>query len=99
MNIKIHSIHFDADVKLENFIESRVEKLNQYFDSIIGAEVFLRLDKAENTENKVAEIKIQIPGNDLFAKRQSSSFEASTDAAIEALRRQITKYKQKMRGI
>jgi putative sigma-54 modulation protein len=99
MNIKIHSIHFDADVKLENFIESRVEKLSQYFDSIIGAEVFLRLDKAENAENKVTEIKIQIPGNDLFAKRQSSSFEASTDAAIEALRRQITKYKQKMRGI
>jgi putative sigma-54 modulation protein len=99
MNIKIHSIHFDADSKLESFIESKVEKLSQFYDSIIGAEIFLRLDKAENTENKITEIKVEIPGNDLFAKRQSASFEASTDAAIEALRRQISKHKEKQRGL
>ena len=99
MNIKIHSIHFDADTKLEAFIETKVGKLSQYYDSIIGAEIFLRLDKAQNTENKITEIKVEIPGNDLFAKKQSASFEASTDGAIEALRRQISKHKEKQRGL
>ncbi len=98
MNIKIHSIHFDADVKLESFIENKVEKLSNFYESIIGAEVFLRLDKAQNTENKIAEIKLEIPGNDLFAKKQSATFEASIDNVIEALRRQITKHKEKQRG-
>lgn len=99
MNIKIHSIHFDADKKLEDFIESKVGKLSQFYDSIIGAEVFLRLDKAQNTENKIAEIKLEIPGNDLFAKKQSATFEASIDGSIDALKRQIVKHKEKQRGL
>lgn len=98
MNIKIHSLRFDADQKLEEFIESKIEKLNQYYEGIIGVEVTLKLDKAQNTENKVTEIKLELPGNDLFAKKQSKSFEAATDTAVEALRRQLKKYKGKVRG-
>ncbi len=99
MNIKIQSIHFDADSKLEAFIENKVGKLKQFYDSIMSAEVFLRIDKASNSENKISEIRIEIPGNDFFAKRQSTSFEAATDGAVEALRRQIKKHKEKVRGI
>ena len=98
MNIKIHSIHFDADKKLEDFIESKVNKLAQFYESILSAEVYLRLDKAQNTENKIAEIKLEIPKNNLFAKKQSNSFEAATDSVLEALKRQITKHKEKIRG-
>ena len=97
MNIKIHSIHFDADQKLEDFITSKVSKLSQFYESILSAEVYLRLDKAQNTENKITEIKIDIPKSNLFAKKQSASFEAATDSVIEALKRQITKHKEKIR--
>ncbi len=75
MNIKIHSVHFDADRKLEDFIESKVKKLVQFSDDIIGAEVFLKLENTQDAENKIAEIKLDIPGNELFAKKQSKSFE------------------------
>jgi len=98
MNIKIHSIHFDADQKLTDFIENKIIKLSQYHDSIIGAEIFLRLEKVQNDENKISEIRIDIPGTDLFAKKQSNTFEAATDAAIDALRKQVTKHKEKQRG-
>ncbi len=99
MNIKIHSIHFDADAKLESFIQSKVKKLSQVYDEIIGAEIFLRLVKSQNLDNKVTEIKVDIPGSDLFAKKQSKTFEESTDLAVEALRRQLQKHKEKIRGI
>lgn len=99
MTVKVQSIHFDADVKLLDFIETKVGKLGQFHDNIINGEVFLRLDKAENHENKVAEIKLAIPGKELFAKRQCKSFEEATDLAVEALRRQIKKYKEKVRGL
>ena len=99
MNIKINSIRFNADGKLENFVENKVKKLGQFYDDIIGAEVFLRLDKSQNLKNKITEIKVEIPGSYLFAKKKSKTFEESTDIAVDALRRQIVKHKEKVRGI
>ncbi len=99
MEIKIHSIHFDADQKLIDFIEKKVGKLVQFYDNILGAEIFLRLDKDQSLENKLVEIKLAIPKNDLFAKKQSRTFEESTDNAVEALRRQLQKTKEKQRGV
>lgn len=92
----MHSIHFDADGKLLTFIEEKVNKLRQYDDKIIAGEVFLRLDKSDVKENKVAEIKLNVPGKDLFAKKQCKSFEEATDLAVEALRRQLRKHKAKL---
>ncbi|MFC2175935.1 ribosome hibernation-promoting factor, HPF/YfiA family [Bacteroidota bacterium] len=95
MRVKIQSIHFDADVKLLDFVENRVGKLNTYSNAIIDSEVYLKLDKSSTHENKVAEIKLLVPGNDLFAKRQCATFEQATDEAVEALRRQLKKQKEK----
>jgi putative sigma-54 modulation protein len=97
MDIKIHSIRFDADIKLLNFINGKLEKLGLFYDDIISAEVYLRLDRSQDFENKVTEIKLIIPGSELFAKRQTRTFEESTHLAIEALRRQIRKHKTKLK--
>lgn len=97
MNISIKSIHFSADRKLEELIQNKITKLSQYHDSIIGANVYLRLEKKQVEENKITEIKLDIPGTELFAKKQSTSFEKSTDSTVEALRRQLKKYKEKQR--
>ena len=91
----MHSIHFDADQKLVDFIQKKANKLDTFFDRIIDGEVFLRLDKDETNENKIVEIKMNIPGTQLFAKEKSKSFEAAADEAVEALRRQLKKYKEK----
>jgi putative sigma-54 modulation protein len=97
MNIQIHSIHFDADKKLIDLITKKVEKLNHYFDAIIASEVFMKIDKASTTENKVVEIKLNVPGNDLFVKRQCLSFEEAADECTDALRQQLKKRKEKTR--
>lgn len=93
--MKIHSLHFDADQKLISFIESKLKKLSQFEDKIIGAEVFLRLEKNQNTENKITEIKLNVSKNELFAKKQCKTFEEATDQSVEALRRQLLKKKGK----
>ena len=97
MDIKIHSIHFDADPKLLNFIESRLNKLLLFHDGIINAEVFLRLENVESKENKITEIRLEVRGNPIFAKKQSNTFEESTDNVVEALRRQLQKHKGKLK--
>ena len=91
----MQSIHFDADKRLLEFIQERVDKLGVFSDHIIDGEVLLRLDKAESKENKIAEIKVNLPGKLLFAKEQCKTFEEATDSAIDSLRKQITKHKEK----
>ena len=98
MNITIQSLRFDATDKLEQFIQKKVIKLDLFYDGIISAAVVLRLDKAETTENKVAEINLEIPGNTLFAKKQSKTFEESVDLACEALRKQLIRTKDKIKA-
>lgn len=95
MDIQVHSIHFTADVKLLDFVNEKVTKLELFFDNIIAGEVFLRLDKSQEKENKIAEVKILIPGKELFAKKQCKSFEEAADLAVEALRKQVDKHKAK----
>ncbi len=99
MNIQIHSVRFDADIKLVSFIKSKLNKLTQLSNGIVSAEVYLRLDNDEERENKITEIKIEYPGGPLFARKQSKTFEEATDLAIDALKKQIIKQKEKMRGI
>ena len=99
MKVKIQSIHFDADKKLLDFIQEKVTKLETYYDQILRSEVVLKIDKSDVSENKVVEIRVYIPGNDLFVKKQCKSFEESVDIAVEALRKQITKHKEKARGV
>jgi putative sigma-54 modulation protein len=95
MKIKLNSVHFSADKKLVDFVQLKVGKLETFYDKIIDGEVFLRLDKSEDAANKIAEVKINIPGKDLFAKKQCKTFEEAVDTAVEALRTQLTKQKTK----
>jgi putative sigma-54 modulation protein len=98
MRVNINAVHFKADKKLIAFINEKMGKLTQVFEGVIDSEVMLKLDNTETRENKIAEIKVAIPGNNLYVKKQSATFEESTDIAIEALRRQLKRYKDKVRG-
>jgi putative sigma-54 modulation protein len=96
MNINVNAVHFTADQKLINFIKDKVNKLELFYDNILNVEVFLRLDKEHAHDNKIAEIKIHIPGKELFAKKQCDSFEEAADQAVEAIRKQVSKHKEKL---
>lgn len=95
MKLQMHAVHFDADPKLIDFIQRKTEKLEAIYERIVDGEVFLKLENGEAIDNKIVEIKINIPGNQLFAKEQDESFEAAADRTVEALRRQLKKYKEK----
>jgi putative sigma-54 modulation protein len=98
MKITVQSIHFSADVKLLDFIQRKVDKLDQYFDQIISGEVYLKLENVDDEANKISEIKLVVPGITMFAKEQCKTFEEATDLSIESLIKQITKHKDKNRA-
>ncbi len=95
MKLQIQSIHFDADVKLISFIEKKMEKLETFYDRILGGEVFLKLQNDDEKGNKIVNIKILIPGGDIFVQEQAPTFEEATDNAYEILKRQLSRKKEK----
>lgn len=95
MKITVQSIHFNADKGLLEFIQKKVDKLETFYDNIINGEVYLRLENVEDEANKVTEIKLLLPGNQIFAKEQCKTFEEATDLVVESLRKQIDKHKRK----
>jgi len=96
MRVQTQSVHFVADRKLLQFIDKKVNKLDNFYDRIIDADVILRLEKTGQVQDKVAEIKLQVPGDTIMAKETSKTFEGSIDGAVGALRRQLLKRKDKM---
>lgn len=98
MDVRIQSIHFTADKNLEEFVSKKIEKLETFFDQIINTEVFLKLENdGSSIQNKIAEVKVHVPGQTLFATETSKQFEESVDLATEQMRRQIKKYKEKLK--
>ncbi len=92
----MQSVHFDADQKLLTFIQKKADKLDTFHGRIISGDVVLRLQKDETKENKVFEFTVMVPGNRLFAREKATSFEAAADLAVEAMRKQLSKHKQKV---
>lgn len=97
MNVQIHSIHFDTDDKLEYFIRKKLQKVETFVNRIIDAQVFLKLDHNGGTvKDKIAEIRVKLPGKTLFAEERSKLFEESVELATDAIVRQIKKHKERI---
>jgi putative sigma-54 modulation protein len=95
MKITVQSIHFTADKRLLDFIQKKVDKLETFYDHIVSGEVYLKLENVDDEANKVSEIKLMLPGNQIFAKEKCKTFEEATDLVVESLRKQIEKHKTK----
>jgi putative sigma-54 modulation protein len=96
MNVQIQTVHFDADSRLVDRINEKIDKLQTFHDRIVDAEVYLILDNVGHTlKDKIAEIKVHIPKHSFFVKHQSKTFEESFDFAFDSLVNQIKRYKER----
>ena len=96
MHVQIQTVHFDADSKLLEHVNAKIEKLKTFHDKIIGAEVYLKLDnRSQQVRDKIAEIKVHVPKHDYFVKHQSKTFEESFDMAFNSLVTQVKRQKEK----
>jgi putative sigma-54 modulation protein len=97
MELHIQTVNFNAEAKLTEFVQKKIGKLEQVFDHIIAADVFLKKENSSEKDNKVAEIRVSVPGNEFVVKKQCASFEEASDQAIDVLRRQLRNHKEKLR--
>lgn len=97
MNISINSVKFKADPKLEKFVNDKVTKLDRLVDNATKCEVFLKVDKPESDNNKIAEISLTLPGQTLFNSKQANTFEEAVSDCVDTMKVQIDKYKERYR--
>ncbi|PWJ57538.1 putative sigma-54 modulation protein [Dyadobacter jejuensis] len=97
MRLQMQAIHFDADPKLFQFIQQKMDKLDTFYDRITSGEVFLKLDKSENAKlhTKLLEVKLYVPGGTVFVREQGTTFEEATDLALDTLKMRVVKFKDK----
>ncbi len=98
MEIRIQSIHFDASEQLQAFVQKKVSKLEKFYDDIKKVEVSLKVVKPESAENKEAGVKVLVPSGEFYANKICDSFEQAVDESVEALEKQLVKYKEKQRN-
>ncbi|WGD35113.1 ribosome-associated translation inhibitor RaiA [Olleya sp. YS] len=97
MKVNTQAINFNADQKLLDFIQKRMNKLEMYYDKVIQSEVYLKVEKRSDKLNKIFEAKLNVPGDSLIVKKHCKSFEEGVDVAVASLERQLKKRKQKLR--
>lgn len=98
MKVYAQSINFKADSELIKFVEEKVSSLEKFHDKIVDAEVFLKVQKTSEKENKITEVKINIPGNELVVKKETKTFEEGISVCIDSLKRQLKRSKEKHRS-
>lgn len=97
MKVHTETVQFKADQKLINFIQEKLEKIDHYYDRVIDAHVTLKLENAGQVKDKVAEVRLNVPGETLVVKETQKTFEASVNRAVDGLKRQLIKYKERLR--
>ncbi len=98
MKVNMQSVNFNADQKLINFIQKRMDKLDMFYDKVIKSDVYLKVDNTSNKENKVFEARVSVPGDSFVVKKQCRTFEEGADTAVSSLERQLLKRKEKLRA-
>ena len=96
MKVMIQSINFDATEKLEEYVNKKAKKIEKFFDEIRIIDVYLKVIKPETATNKQAEIKVTAPNVEFFASKTCDTFEEAVDLALEAIEKQVIKYKEKL---
>jgi putative sigma-54 modulation protein len=97
MKVNTQSVNFNADQKLIDFIQKRMDKLDLFYDKVIQSDVYLKVENTSGKENKIFEAKVTVPGDSFVVKKQCKTFEEGADMAASSLERQLKKRKEKLR--
>ena len=98
MKLQVRTVHFKADQKLLDFIETKMDKLDTFFDRIQGATVFLKLENSGQVRDKIVEIKLHVPRDIIIATGEHKTFETAFENAFNVVKRGLNRYKEKIRA-
>ncbi len=97
METQFTARHFDPTPALRDYAVKRLGKLERFYDGIVDAHVILDTDGAPAAD-KTAEITLNVYRQRLSANDAAATYEKAIDHCVERLRRQLVKYKSKLKS-
>lgn len=95
MTINLQTVNFNAKPGLDEYVEKKLSKLEQFYDKILAAQVSMRVENISEKDNKFVDIRLEVPGDDLVIKKSAQTFEECIDLAMESLKKMVIKKKEK----
>ncbi|MBD0852404.1 ribosome hibernation-promoting factor, HPF/YfiA family [Maribacter arenosus] len=97
MKVNAQSVNFNADRKLLDFVQNRLDKLETFYDKVISADIYLKVENTSSKENKIVDIRLNVPKDRFIVRKQCKSFEEAIDSACSSLERKLKKIKEMQR--
>ena len=90
---------FQVSEPMQALIKEKIDKLHTYYNRITSAHVFMKdeVNRIHHKDQRTVEIRVEVPGNSLFASDSAESFEKAIAEASEKLQRQLKRYKENLR--
>lgn len=98
MKVNINAVGFSVDRKLIDFINVKLSKLERFYDRVVDADVYLKVENTSEKENKIVDVRLNVPGNDLAVNKQAKTFEEAIDTSCDALERLLLKHKERQKN-
>ncbi|EAS63675.1 MULTISPECIES: ribosome hibernation promoting factor [Photobacterium] len=92
MQINITGHHVDVTDSLREYVTTKFEKLERFFDKINNVQVILNVEKLQ----QIAEATLHINAGEIHAKADSENMYAAIDELTDKLVRQLNKHKDKL---
>ncbi|WP_086981488.1 ribosome hibernation promoting factor [Vibrio aphrogenes] len=92
MQINITGHHIELTDALNEYVKTKFQKLERFFEHINNTHVVLRVEKVQ----QIAEATLHINQGEIHASSQSENMYASIDDLVDKLARQLSKHKEKL---
>ncbi|MDD1782223.1 ribosome hibernation promoting factor [Enterovibrio sp. ZSDZ35] len=92
MQINLTGHHVEVTDSLREYVMTKFDKLERFFDHINNVYVVLNVEKLQ----QIAEATLHVNNGEIHAKADSENMYAAIDALTDKLIKQLTKHKEKM---
>ena len=96
MTINVQAVNFEAKSGLGEYLERKLAKLESVSDKIIAAQVFLKKENTSEKNDKIVDIILEVPGDDIVVKKSGQSFEECIDLSVDTLKKLLIRKKEKI---
>ena len=95
MNINFQFVNYNVESKLIEFAKKLRKNISQFYLNIIHVFIYTKVENTSDRVNKIAELKIGIPGDDVVVKKTAKSFEEAISLAADSAERILKRLKSK----
>ncbi|HEY76001.1 MAG TPA: ribosome-associated translation inhibitor RaiA [Thermoflexia bacterium] len=96
MDIQLNARNLEITPRLQEYVEKKVSRLGRYLPGLAEVRVDLAVENTRSSDQRqVAQLTAWVGGTVLRAEERAGDLFAAIDVAVDKMRRQISRYKER----